>query len=89
MNEQKTPKQTNLTTFNFLGEAASGSNTLVLQGIWITMLICMLFGSTAAHEYDNCQSLESHSLTTVTNLPKNKATICLCKEMSYSLGSSA
>lgn len=49
----------------------------------------MLFGSTATHEYDNCQSLESHSLTTVTNLPKNKATICLCKEMSYSLGSSA
>lgn len=33
MNEQKTPEQTNLTTFNFLGEAASGSSTLVLQGI--------------------------------------------------------
>lgn len=96
-NKQKSPKQTNRTppeqtnvvTLNFLGEAVCESSALVLRGIGMTVLIFMLFGSSAAQEYDNCQSLGSHSLTAVTDLPQNKATICLCKDTSSSLGSSA
>lgn len=79
------PEQTNVVTLNFLGEAVCESSALVLQEIWIAVLIFMLFGSSATQEYDNCQSLGSHSLSAVTDLPQNKATICLCKETSHSL----